>query len=288
MQRQPRTGSRGTGRVTSVARWRDRVVWQQMTRERSVALRTDQREFAPRDPRDRWTPGRTIGEPEPQRPFRRSKRWTGRTEPPRWPGTPARPGACSRTHHPLRRKASVPSGTAVARWHPRERGVPGPPGNGDAGRERANKPHGRVWSKHTTGSGGEQTVKVVRNGEGGPKRVWKPATRRGRNATELFGVNGPRREVYPPDWERRRGNEPHGRTQVSRTRRSHATSSRARAEIVEVILEGERKVMSGIQPRTGNGSGGRRTEDAKGRAERREVVGGAGKPSDRLRTAVIR
>jgi hypothetical protein len=139
MQRQPRTGPKGAGRVASVTRWRNRVVWQQMARERFVALRTDQRELAPCEPRDGCTPRRTIGEPESQRSFRRSKRWTGRNEPPRWPGTPARPGACSWTLHPLRRMATVPSGSAVARWHPRERGVPGPPGNGDAGWETGNQ-----------------------------------------------------------------------------------------------------------------------------------------------------
>jgi hypothetical protein len=32
--------------------------------------------------------------------------------------------------------------------------------------------------KHATGFGEEQTVKVAENGGGGPKRVWKPATRR--------------------------------------------------------------------------------------------------------------
>jgi hypothetical protein len=31
--------------------------------------------------------------------------------------------------------------------------------------------------KQTTGFGEAKTVKVVKNGEGGPKRVWKPATR---------------------------------------------------------------------------------------------------------------
>jgi hypothetical protein len=47
----------------------------------------------------------------------------------------------------------------------------GGPGHGDR------EPHGREWLKHVTGYEEEQTVKVVRNGEGGPKRVWKPATR---------------------------------------------------------------------------------------------------------------
>lgn len=42
---------------------------------------------------------------------------------------------------------------------------------------REKEPHGREWLKYVTGLGEAETVKVVRNGEGGPKREWKPATR---------------------------------------------------------------------------------------------------------------
>lgn len=42
---------------------------------------------------------------------------------------------------------------------------------------RENEPQGREWVKYLTGPREEQTVKVVRNGKGGTKRVWKPATR---------------------------------------------------------------------------------------------------------------
>jgi len=49
-------------------------------------------------------------------------------------------------------------------------------GHGSGNREP--KPQGREWLKKVTGSAEEQTVKVVGNDEGGPKRVWKPATRR--------------------------------------------------------------------------------------------------------------
>jgi hypothetical protein len=35
--------------------------------------------------------------------------------------------------------------------------------------------------KQFTGPGEEQTVKVAKNDEGGPKRGWKPATRHCRN-----------------------------------------------------------------------------------------------------------
>jgi hypothetical protein len=40
------------------------------------------------------------------------------------------------------------------------------------------QPHERVRLKHAGGLGEGQTAKVVRNGEGGTKRVWKPATRK--------------------------------------------------------------------------------------------------------------
>lgn len=41
------------------------------------------------------------------------------------------------------------------------------------------EPHGRERLKYTAGSGGEQAVKAVENGEGGSKRAWNPATRQG-------------------------------------------------------------------------------------------------------------
>jgi hypothetical protein len=42
---------------------------------------------------------------------------------------------------------------------------------------RENEPQGREWVKDPTGPREEQTVKVVRNGKGGTKRAWNPATR---------------------------------------------------------------------------------------------------------------
>jgi hypothetical protein len=56
------------------------------------------------------------------------------------------------------------------------------------------EPHGCVWLKEITGFGEEQTVKVVGNGEGGPKRVWKPATRWSRKAKVRAGAGRIRRE----------------------------------------------------------------------------------------------
>jgi hypothetical protein len=65
--------------------------------------------------------------------------------------------------------------------------------------------------KHATGFGEEQTVKVAENGEGGPKRVWKPATRRSPKEAVRAADRRPSREVDSPDWERQRGEQPHGR-----------------------------------------------------------------------------
>ena len=71
---------------------------------------------------------------------------------------------------------------------------------------------------------GGETVKVVRNGEGGSKRVWEPATRYHRG----IGARAPAvswcREVDSSSWERRRGGKPHGRMDVSMDRRSSAGS----------------------------------------------------------------
>lgn len=76
---------------------------------------------------------------------------------------------------------------------------------------RDGEPHGRVWLKKVTGSGGAQAVTVVGNGRGGPKRVWNPAARRDVGAPEQSGASqavsrinatylpGSRREVDSPD-----------------------------------------------------------------------------------------
>jgi hypothetical protein len=72
---------------------------------------------------------------------------------------PARPGAFRSEHHPhVRRRIARSSRRAV-------RG------------SREPKPQGREWLKQVTGSEEGQAVKVVENGEGGPKRAWNPATR---------------------------------------------------------------------------------------------------------------
>jgi hypothetical protein len=76
--------------------------------------------------------------------------------------------------------------------------------------------------KYTTGFEEEQTVKVVKNGEGGPKRAWKPATRwRTKPMASVVGGSF-HREVDSSSWERRRGEKPHGRMDVKKGKRSFA------------------------------------------------------------------
>jgi hypothetical protein len=66
--------------------------------------------------------------------------------------------------------------------------------------------------KQITGFGEEQAARVVENDGGGPKRAWKPATRRTcRAADGQPDAGSGRREVDSPDWERRRGRQPQGR-----------------------------------------------------------------------------
>ena len=84
--------------------------------------------------------------------------------------------------------------------------------------------------KDTTGFGEAKAVKVVGNGEGGPKRVWRPATRFRHRAGAWQRAPGSRsREVDSPYWERRRGREPHRRRAASRSCPSDGTAE-ARSE----------------------------------------------------------
>jgi hypothetical protein len=70
-----------------------------------------------------------------------------------------------------------------------------PPGRRHAGDlprafHRAPELHERVRLKNAGGFGEVQTVKVVRNGEGGPKRGWNPATRRSQEGQPGNGRSG--------------------------------------------------------------------------------------------------
>jgi hypothetical protein len=55
---------------------------------------------------------------------------------------------------------------------------------GSRGREL--EPHGREWLKQVTGSGGDQTVKVAKNDEDGPRGRGTPRRGRKPSAAELF------------------------------------------------------------------------------------------------------
>jgi hypothetical protein len=76
--------------------------------------------------------------------------------------------------------------------------------------------------KQITGFEEEQTVKVVENGEGGPKRAWNPATRRGWTVTVKAAARRQRREVNSSGWERRRGEKLSRRMDVRKEQRSSA------------------------------------------------------------------
>lgn len=88
-----------------------------------------------------------------------------------------RSGAPRRSTHPPRR-AGVGREAGVRTGDGEPETVFGPESGRRATGSRGDEPHGREWPKHVTGLEEEQTVKVVRNGEGGPKRAGKPATRR--------------------------------------------------------------------------------------------------------------
>jgi hypothetical protein len=169
------------------------------------------------------------------------------------------------------------------------RGNPRPVGRTFTPREgsRANQPHGRVELKQAPGSEEEQAVKVVENGEGGPKRVWEPATRRSWKALVKASAGRPSREVDSSDWERRRGDQSHGRMDATSGRRSNVDreaqpdsqqrSSRASERPRAVPRKGWETTRTS-----------RASKHVKVHVERRKDEGGVGKPPDRLRRTVIR
>jgi hypothetical protein len=142
---------------------------------------------------------------------------------------------------------------------------------------RENEPQGREWVKDPTGPREEQTVKVVRNGKGGTKRAWNPATRWSWKATpgsRLSGLGASEGRQNPLEDGR-------DERQVVVYRSGGADRE------ADEVLEGERKT------RSGNSSGRQRTdgcsaENAKVQAERSKGVGGAAKPNGWLRRAVRR
>jgi hypothetical protein len=121
--------------------------------------------------------------------------------------------------------------------------------------------------KHSAGFGEAQAVKVVGNGEGGPKRVWKPATRRGGNAAPGSGFPGlgaPKRRRTP--WEEVRDG---GMAIVGHT----ASADGCEAE----VLEGARKARSGIQVDqvTGQSAASRKTPGSTPQGRRAQAEPGS-------------
>ena len=84
------------------------------------------------------------------------------------------------------------------------------------------KLHERDRLKHVGEFGEEQTARVVRNGEGGPKRVWKPAAR-----NQVHRGTGAR--TFPPGNNRDVGNAPRSsEVQVSAQTRGEGGASASR------------------------------------------------------------
>jgi hypothetical protein len=131
------------------------------------------------------------------------------------------PGASRAGTHPPRRAGRIHSKAAEPATPRRARSR----GRATEGRMQGKpgaQPQGREWLKQVTGSEEAEAVKVVRNGEGGPKRVWEPATRRSWKVPARAGTGRPSREVDSSGWERRRGTQSHGRMLVEDGRRSRA------------------------------------------------------------------
>jgi hypothetical protein len=120
-----------------------------------------------------------------------------------------------------------------------------------------------VRSKHTAGPGEAKAVKVVRNGVGGPKRVWKPATRRAERGVVLrdrvverepgSGFSG----LGASKGQRTSGEDVRADGKAARRRTGIPDESTAE------VLEGERKTTSGRHHHLGNRGAGGRAEDTK-------------------------
>jgi hypothetical protein len=94
------------------------------------------------------------------------------------------------------------------------------PGRTEMAGSEGNEPHGREWSKHTTGLEEDQAVRAVGNGGGGATRGWKPAARQRRSAAERSAAGGRCRDTDSSGWERRRGEESQGSRVGQKGRRS--------------------------------------------------------------------
>jgi hypothetical protein len=192
--------------------------------------------------------------------------WTDRRS-----GGPTGGEARSGTGHPRVDRA----GPDRTRWEPDREApatrTPSPAFEplGDSSEARAasgegeQEPHGRERSKHTAGPGEAQAVKVVRNGGGGPKRVWKPATRRATSGAVLrdrVGKRGPGSGfsgLGASEGQRTSGEDVRWEGKAVRRRPGEPDRN------AEEVLEGERKAMSGRLHQLGNQLAGGRAEDTR-------------------------
>lgn len=165
--------------------------------------------------------------------------------------------------------------------------------------EPGQEPHGREWTKHSTGPEEEQAAKVVRNGAGGPQRDWNPATRYGgpsereprwddRSRPTVRAVGGAGGTRRTGKWIPRVGSaegasNPTGGCQERRNGNVCRTGARGRN--ADEVLEGDCKVMGGIPISLATAELATR-RNTPGSSREAKDVGGAGKPSERLRRVV--
>jgi hypothetical protein len=98
--------------------------------------------------------------------------------------------------------------------------------------------------KHTTGSGGEQTVKVVENGGGGRRGHGNPRRgEAGRRNGVIRGAEGRAGTRIPRAGSAKGAVNPTGAGRVERTAVVRRTGGTDDVEVA--VLEGERKAMGG-------------------------------------------
>jgi hypothetical protein len=150
------------------------------------------------------------------------------------------------------------------------------------------EPQGREWMKDSTGSEEEQAARVVRNGGGGPKRVWEPATRHG--GTERARARSGRPERASGETRRAVPGEhgvpgsgflglgaSQGRAILREEGRSERTAVACRPgapdRTADEVLEGECKARGGTQagPETARPAARRKTPGSRSRGPRTEA-----------------
>jgi hypothetical protein len=147
------------------------------------------------------------------------------------------------------------------------------------------KPHEREWPKHATGPGEAQPVKVVRNGEGGPKRAWNPATRRAQEGPSRKGRAGQRE---PGSGFSRLGALEGRRTSREVVREAGAVFGPAgtNGRGTDEVLEGDCKTMGGSTAGWATVPTAVERKTPGSTPQGAKDAGGAAKPDERLRFTV--